>query len=52
VLAAIRGLNRVELAAAAPDWLAGVIGASWQQLYGLRIGTLRLPAVSGRVVCT
>ena len=56
VLAAIRGMNRVELAgesvraalealaAAAPDWLAGVIGASWQQVYGQRIDTLRLPA--------
>jgi transposase len=56
VLAAIRGMNRVELAgesvraalealaAAAPDWLAGVIGASWQQAYGQRIDTLHLPA--------
>jgi hypothetical protein len=56
VLAAIRGMNRVELAeetvraalealaAAAPDWLAGVIDASWQQVYGQRIDTLRLPA--------
>jgi transposase len=56
VLAAIRGLNRVELAgetvraalealaAAAPDWLAGVIDASWQEVYGQRIDTLRLPA--------
>ena len=56
VLAAIRGMNRVELAeetvraalealaAAAPDWLAGVIDASWQQARGQRIDTLRLPA--------
>jgi transposase len=56
VLAAIRSLNRLELAgesvraalealaAAAPDWLAGVIDASWQQVYGQRIDTLRLPA--------
>src|ERR1035438_6358379 len=56
VLAAIRGMNRVELAeetvraalealaAAAPDWLAGVIDDSWQQVYGQRIDTLRLPA--------
>ena len=32
------------LAAAAPDWLAGVIDASWQQVYGQRIDNLRLPA--------
>jgi transposase len=56
VLAAIRGLNRLELAgetvraalealaAAVPDWLAGVIGASWQQVYGARIDNLHLPA--------
>ena len=56
VLAAIRGLNRLELAgetvraalealaAAAPDWLAGIIDASWQQVYGQRIDNLRLPA--------
>jgi transposase len=56
VLAAIRGLNRLELAgetvraalealaAAIPDWLAGVIGASWQQVYGARIDNLHLPA--------
>ena len=46
VLGAIRALNRLELAgetlraalealaAAAPGWLAGVIDASWQQVYG------------------
>ena len=56
VLAAIRGLNRLELAgetvraalealaAAVPGWLAGVIGASWQQVYGARIDNLHLPA--------
>src|ERR1039457_6236574 len=56
VLAAVRGLNRLELAgetvraalealaAAAPGWLAGVIDDSWQQVYGQRIDTLRLPA--------
>ena len=31
------------LAAAAPGWLAGVIDASWQQVYGQRIDNLRLP---------
>jgi hypothetical protein len=48
-------LNRLELAgeavrvalealtAAAPGWLADVIGASWQQAYGQRICDLRLP---------
>ena len=54
VLAAIRGLNRLGLAgesvraaleaAAVPGWLAGVIDASWQQVYGQRIDNLRLPA--------
>ena len=56
VLAAVRGLNRLELAgesmraalealaAAVPGWLAGVIDGSWQQVYGQRIGNLRLPA--------
>jgi transposase len=55
VLGAIRALNRLELAgetlraalealaAAAPDWLAGVIDASWQQVYGARIDNLHLP---------
>ena len=55
VLGAIRELNRLELAgetlraalealaAAAPDWLAGVIDASWQQVYGARIDNLHLP---------
>ncbi|HEX9359639.1 MAG TPA: transposase, partial [Streptosporangiaceae bacterium] len=49
VLGRIRDLNRLELAgesvraalealaAAAPGWLATVIGASWQQVYGQRI---------------
>jgi transposase len=56
VLGRIRGLNRLELAgetvraalealaAAAPDWLAGVIDTSWQQVYGQRIDQIRLPA--------
>jgi transposase len=56
VLAAVRGLNRLELAgetlraalealsAAVPGWLAGVIDASWQQVYGQRIDGMRLPA--------
>jgi hypothetical protein len=56
VLGAIRALNRLELAgeslraalealaAAAPGWLAGVIGPSWQQVYGARIDDLHLPA--------
>jgi transposase len=55
VLARIRDLNRLELAgetvraalealaAAAPGWLATVIGASWQLVYGQRIEGLRLP---------
>ncbi|MGH3181724.1 MAG: transposase, partial [Streptosporangiaceae bacterium] len=55
VLARIRDLNRLELAgetvraalealaAAAPGWLAGVIDASWQRVYGQRIDDLRLP---------
>ena len=49
VLGRIRDLNRLELAgetvraalealaAAAPGWLAGVIDASWQEVYGQRI---------------
>ena len=56
VLGRIRELNRLELAgetvraalealaAAAPDWLAGLIGASWQEVYGQRIDAMRLPA--------
>jgi len=56
VLGRIRDLNRLELAgetvraalealaAAAPDWLAGVIDASWQEVYGQRIDGMRLPA--------
>ncbi len=56
VLGRIRDLNRLELAgetvraalealaAAAPGWLAGVIGASWQEVYGQRIDGMRLPA--------
>jgi transposase len=55
VLGRIRSLNRLELAgeavraaleavaAAAPDWLAGVIDDSWQQVYGQRIDEIRLP---------
>jgi len=55
VLARIRELNRLELAgeavraalealaATAPGWLATVIDASWQQVYGQRITDLRLP---------
>ena len=55
VLARIRSLNRLELAgesvraalealaAAAPGWLAGVIDASWQEVYGQRIDGWRLP---------
>jgi transposase len=55
VLARIRELNRLELAgeavraalealaAAAPGWLAGVIDASWQRVYGQRIDDYRLP---------
>jgi transposase len=55
VLARVRELNRLELAgesvraaiealaAAAPDWLASVTDASWQQVYGQRITDLRLP---------
>jgi hypothetical protein len=55
VLGRIRELNRLELAgesvraalealaAAAPGWLAGVIDASWQQVYGQRVDGWRLP---------
>ena len=55
VLARIRSLNRLELAgetvraalealaAAAPGWLARVIDASWQEVYGQRIDGWRLP---------
>jgi hypothetical protein len=51
----IRDLNRLELAgqtvraalealaAAAPGWLAGLIDASWQEVYGQRIDGMRLP---------
>jgi transposase len=60
VLGAIRALNRLELAgeslraaqealaAAAPGWLAGVIDASWQQVYGARIDSLHLPESEGK----
>src|SRR5690242_6136144 len=61
VLGRIRNLNRLELAgetvraalealaAAAPGWLAGVIGVSWQQVYGQRIDDIRLPdSAAGR----
>lgn len=56
VLARIAEVNRLELAAetiraalealaaAAPGWLATVIGASWQEAYGARPGLARLPA--------
>jgi transposase len=55
VLGAIREMNRLELAGetlraaleavavAAPGWLTGVIGPSWQQVYGARIDDLHLP---------
>ena len=55
VLGRIRDLNRLELAgesvraalealaAVAPGWLAGVIDASWQRVYGQRIDDFRLP---------
>jgi transposase len=55
VLGRVRDLNRLELAgetvraalealaAAAPGWLAGVIDASWQEVYGQRIDAFRLP---------
>jgi transposase len=58
VLARIRDLNRLALAgetvravlealaAAAPDWLAQVIDASWQQVYGQRIDNVRLPSAA------
>jgi transposase len=60
VLGRIRDLNRLELAgetvraalealaAAAPGWLAGVIDASWQEVYGQRIDGWRLPASETR----
>jgi transposase len=57
VLAAVRDLNRVELAgeavraaleaiaAADPDWLSAVIDLpGWQQRYGQRVDSWRLPA--------
>jgi transposase len=56
VLAAIRSLNRLELAgesvraalealaAAAPDWLVTVIDPSWTERYAARIDSWRLPA--------
>ena len=55
VLGRVRDLSRLELAgeavraalealaAAAPGWLAAVIDASWQQVYGQRISEMRLP---------
>src|SRR5437868_3655582 len=60
VLGRIRDLNRLELAgesvraalealaAAAPGWLAGVIDASWQEVYGQRIDGFRLPEARAR----
>lgn len=56
VLAAVRALNRLELAgetvraalealaAAAPDWLTGVIDSSWTHRYAAPIDTWRLPS--------
>lgn len=58
VLAAVRGLNRLELAgetvraavealaAAAPGWLAPLIDQSWQRVYGARVDDWRLPKSS------
>jgi hypothetical protein len=55
VLGAVRSLNRVEfagevmrsalnaLAAAEPDWLAAWAPATWQERYGQRVDTYRLP---------
>jgi transposase len=55
VLAAVRTLNRMEfagetlraaleaLAAAAPGWLAPLIGPAWADRYGARIDTCRFP---------
>src|SRR4051812_8567309 len=61
VICAVRDLNRLELAgesvraaaealaAAAPDWLAGVIDvADWARCYGARIDSWRLPASASR----
>jgi transposase len=60
VLGRIRDLSRLELAgesvraalealaAAAPDWLATVIDASWQRVYGQRIDEIRLPGSQAR----
>jgi transposase len=60
VLGRIRDLNRLvlagetvraaleALAAAAPGWLAGVIDASWQEVYGQRIDDFRLPAAKAK----
>ena len=60
VLGRIRDLNRLELAgetvraalealaAAAPGWLAQVIDASWQEVYGQRIDDFRLPRSTTR----
>jgi transposase len=57
VISAVRDLNRLELAgesvraaaealaAAAPDWLTGVIDAAeWARRYGARVDSWRLPA--------
>jgi transposase len=55
VLAAVRSLNRLELAgetlraalealaAAAPDWLTGLVDADWVIRYGARVDSYRLP---------
>jgi transposase len=60
VLGRIRDLNRLELAgetvraaletlaAAVPQWLGAILDASWQQVYGQRIGNWRLPESEAR----
>ena len=60
VIGAVRDLNRLELAGesvraalealavAAPTWLAGVVDASWPQVYGQRIDDFRLPDSTAR----
>jgi transposase len=60
VLGRIRQVNRLELAgetlraalealaAAAPHWLETVIDTSWQQVYGQRVDSIRLPASQAR----
>jgi transposase len=60
VLGRVRDLNRLELAgetvraalealaAAVPGWLAGVIDASWQLVYGQRVSDMRLPGSAAK----